>query len=78
MQLPPLQLCWRFSTGSQTTTSRRLRIFAWSGHFYAVHAVERLGLAGQGGLMRIGINHYNTADEVRRLIGALRHLSSRP
>jgi len=49
-------------------------IFTWSGHFYAVHAIEHLGLAKSGGLMRIGINHYNTADEVDRLLGVLREI----
>ena len=47
-------------------------IFAWSGHFYAVEVIERLGLAGTGGLIRVGLCHYNTADEVDRLIAALR------
>lgn len=46
-------------------------IFSWSGHFYAVHAVERLGLSARGGLMRVGLNHYNTAEEVDRLLDAL-------
>ena len=46
-------------------------IFAWSGHFYAVHVIERLGLAAAGGLVRIGINHYNTAGEVDRLLTAI-------
>jgi cysteine desulfurase family protein (TIGR01976 family) len=46
-------------------------IFAWSGHFYAVEAAARLGLADKGGLLRVGLCHYNTADEVDRLIAAL-------
>ena len=46
-------------------------IFAWDGDFYAVHVIERLGLAATGGLVRIGINHYNTADEVDRLLTAI-------
>jgi cysteine desulfurase family protein (TIGR01976 family) len=46
-------------------------IFAWAGHFYAVEAAARLGLADQGGLLRVGLCHYNTAQEVDRLIAAL-------
>jgi cysteine desulfurase family protein (TIGR01976 family) len=46
-------------------------IFVWNGDFYAVHVIERLGLAEAGGLVRIGINHYNTADEVDRLLAAI-------
>lgn len=46
-------------------------LFAWAGHFYAVETVARLGLADKGGLLRIGLCHYNTAEEVDRLIAAL-------
>lgn len=50
-------------------------IYAWSGSFYAVEVIGRLGLAESGGLLRVGLCHYNTADEVDRLIAALRELS---
>src|SRR3954469_11014208 len=46
-------------------------IFAWSGSFYAVEPVARLGLVETGGLLRVGLCHYNTAEEVDRLIEAL-------
>jgi len=46
-------------------------IFAWAGHFYAVEAAARLGLVDKGGLLRVGLCHYNTAEEVDRLIAAL-------
>ena len=49
-------------------------IFAWSGHFYAVETIARLGLTDSGGLTRVGLCHYNTAHEVDRLIAALRAL----
>lgn len=49
-------------------------IFAWSGHFYAVEVVRRLGLEDAGGLVRVGLCHYSTADEVDRLIAALKEL----
>ncbi len=49
-------------------------IFAWSGHFYAVEVIARLGLEESGGLVRIGLCHYSTAAEVDRLIDALRAL----
>ncbi len=51
-------------------------IFAWSGHFYAVEAVRRLGLEEAGGLVRVGLCHYNEAAEVDRLIEALGALHS--
>jgi cysteine desulfurase family protein (TIGR01976 family) len=46
-------------------------LFVWNGDFYAVHVIERLGLATSGGLVRVGINHYNTVDEVDRLLAAI-------
>jgi selenocysteine lyase/cysteine desulfurase len=51
-------------------------IFVWSGHFYAQALIERLGLAASGGVVRLGFAHYNTHDEVDRLLDELRDLSS--
>lgn len=51
-------------------------IFVWSGHFYAVEVIARLGLEQAGGLIRIGLCHYSTAGEVDRLIEALRTIVS--
>ena len=51
-------------------------IFAWSGHFYAVETIARLGLAESGGLVRVGLCHYNTADEVDRMLAALAELAT--
>lgn len=51
-------------------------IFAYCGDFYAVGAIKRLGLAQSGGLIRIGINHYNTADEIDRLLARIREIAS--
>ena len=42
--------------------------FVWSGHFYALRLVERLGLQERGGLVRIGLSPYNTAGEIERLL----------
>lgn len=49
-------------------------IFAWSGSFYAIEVTARLGLDDAGGLLRVGLCHYNNAEEVDRLITALREL----
>jgi cysteine desulfurase family protein (TIGR01976 family) len=46
-------------------------IFVWSGHFYAVEVIARLGLDEAGGLIRIGLCHYSTMEEVDRLLAAL-------
>jgi selenocysteine lyase/cysteine desulfurase len=49
-------------------------ISVWDGDFYAWEVVRALGLEGSGGLVRIGLVHYNTLDEVDRLVEALREL----
>jgi cysteine desulfurase family protein (TIGR01976 family) len=51
-------------------------IATWDGDFYATGLVERLGLADSGGLLRIGLVHYNTADEVDRLLESLERIAS--
>jgi len=52
-------------------------IFTWDGNYYAIHLTERLGLESDGGLLRIGLVHYNTAEEVERLLAALGELATR-
>ena len=46
-------------------------IYAWNGNFYALNLTERLGLEEHGGLLRLGFAHYNTTEEVDRLLQAL-------
>lgn len=41
------------------------------GDFYARHLIEALGLQAHGGVVRVSIAHYNTAEEITRLLGAL-------
>jgi cysteine desulfurase family protein (TIGR01976 family) len=48
-------------------------VFAWSGDFYATGLIEALDLAPQG-MLRIGLLHYNTHEEVERLLGILGEL----
>lgn len=40
----------------------------WDGHFYAIRAIEALGLAERGGVLRTGIVMYNTREEIDRLL----------
>ena len=49
-------------------------ISTWDGDFYAWELVRALGLGDGGGLLRIGLVHYNTLDEVDRLVEALAEL----
>jgi cysteine desulfurase family protein (TIGR01976 family) len=47
-------------------------IFVWDGDYYAVEVMRRLGL--DNGAVRAGFVHYNTPDEVDRLLAELRAL----
>jgi len=49
-------------------------LFVWDGDFFATRLVEKLGLVDQGGLVRVGLVPYNTADEVERVIDAVTEL----
>jgi cysteine desulfurase family protein (TIGR01976 family) len=48
--------------------------FTWDGNYYALNLTEQLGVERLGGFLRIGLVHYNTMDEVERLLGALREI----
>ena len=50
-------------------------IFVWDGNYYALSVTERLGVEDSGGMVRVGIAHYNTADEVERLLTVLGELA---
>ncbi len=52
-------------------------IFTWDGNYYAVDLAERLGVQKTGGMLRIGLAHYNTAEEVERLLSELQTLAAR-
>jgi cysteine desulfurase family protein (TIGR01976 family) len=51
-------------------------IFSWSGNYYALDIMERLGLEGKGGAVRVGAVHYNTLNEVDRLVESLKAIAS--
>ena len=61
------------------TVARRLGergVQVWDGDFYAVRAVQVLGLASLGGLLRTGFLLYNTDEEVDRLLAGLREIAA--
>jgi len=51
-------------------------IFTSDGNYYALNLTERLHVEQKGGMLRIGLVHYNTLEEVERLLGALREFVS--
>jgi cysteine desulfurase family protein (TIGR01976 family) len=50
-------------------------IFTWDGNYYALNLTQRLGVEASGGLLRIGLVHYNTTEEVDRLLAALQEFA---
>ncbi len=52
-------------------------IYVWDGNYYALAVMERLGLEGHGGAVRVGLGHYNTAEEVDRFLDLLRRIRVR-
>ena len=45
--------------------------FTWDGNYYALNLTEQLDVERLGGFLRIGLVHYNTMEEVERLLKAL-------
>ena len=80
----PDQLEWRVPTFAFTsvrhspqTMAQHLadhEIYAWAGHSYAIEVTERLDLEKSGGVLRVGLVHYNTVSEIDRLFAALDEL----
>ena len=50
-------------------------IFTWDGNYYALNLAERLGVQNTGGFLRVGLVHYNTSEEVTRLLAVLSELA---
>lgn len=46
-------------------------IFVWSGHNFALETARQLGIDEEDGVVRIGIAHYNTADEIESVVAAV-------
>jgi cysteine desulfurase family protein (TIGR01976 family) len=51
-------------------------IFTWDGNYYALNLTEHLDVEKSGGFLRIGLVHYNTIEEVDRLLDALHEIVS--
>lgn len=52
-------------------------IYVWDGNYYALAVTERLGLEDSGGMVRVGLTHYNTVQEVQRLGEVMRQIVGR-
>ena len=51
-------------------------IAVWDGDYYAYELIRDLGLAESGGMVRVGLAHYNTTGEIDRLAGALDEIAA--
>lgn len=51
----------------------RQGIFVWHGNYYALAVTERLGVEDSGGMVRAGLAHYNTKEEVDRFLAVLKN-----
>jgi cysteine desulfurase family protein (TIGR01976 family) len=82
----PSQFMWRTPTVSITIEGQKSAdvakmlgekgIFTWHGHFYAIELVECLDLERFGGLVRIGLAHYNTGEEIEELLQVVGKIAS--
>jgi cysteine desulfurase family protein (TIGR01976 family) len=50
--------------------------FTWDGNYYALNLTERLNVESTGGFLRIGLVHYNTAEEIDALLAALKEIAA--
>jgi cysteine desulfurase family protein (TIGR01976 family) len=75
MRAPTVSITLDKHTATEAATALGARgICVWDGNFYAVRAVELLGLAERGGLLRTGISMYSTESDVRRLLSGIERL----
>jgi len=51
--------------------------FTWDGNYYALNLTEHFDVEKSGGFLRIGLVHYNTMEEVDRLLAALQEIVGR-
>lgn len=50
-------------------------VFVTDGNYYAVAISERLGVEQSGGMLRIGLTHYNTVEEIDYFLRVLERMS---
>ncbi len=57
--------------GDFSTALAKHDIYVWDGHNYAIEPAEQLHLMDKGGVVRVGLAHYNTMDEVERTLAVI-------
>ncbi|WP_325894880.1 cysteine desulfurase-like protein [Grimontia sp. NTOU-MAR1] len=64
----------RFGSRDPTVIAEALgqqQIYVWSGHLYADKLTDAFGVTEKGGILRVGLMHYNTFEEIDRFFDAL-------
>jgi cysteine desulfurase family protein (TIGR01976 family) len=61
-------------TGVAEVFAKR-NVYVWAGSFYAHEVAGALGVRDDGGVVRIGLAHYNTLAEVETVLAVLRELA---
>jgi cysteine desulfurase family protein (TIGR01976 family) len=75
---PTISFTVRGMTPRQVTAELARRgICAWDGDYYARELFDALGVNEQGGAVRLGLLHYNTAEEVGYVIDSVAALRPR-
>lgn len=64
----------KYSANAVCKRLAALNICAWDGHFYALKAIQSLGLEDKGGVTRLGVSVYNTDEEIDRVIEAIKSI----
>ncbi len=71
-RVPTVAFTWKRLAPRPTAAHLAVHgIHCWSGNYYALRLMERLGLEETGGAVRIGLAHYNTIGEIDRLLAVL-------
>jgi selenocysteine lyase/cysteine desulfurase len=71
-RVPTVAFTWpRLSPRATAEYLGQHGICCWSGNYYALRLMERLRLEAHGGAVRIGLAHYNTIEEIDRLLNLL-------
>lgn len=76
LRTPTLSFTIEGKTPTQVCSELAMQnICAWNGHFYAIRAIETLGLLERGGVTRMGISVYNTEAEIEFTLAAVSKIS---
>lgn len=75
-RVPTVSFTMRDRTPAQLARALGERgVCTWHGHSYAIEPIGALGLLQSGGVLRVGLVHYNTHEEIERFVGILRALA---